>query len=100
PAGRRVDRVDDVVVALTEPQGLAVDADVAHVGATASGDRPGRHDLLGREVDDRHRAGTVRGVAADVVLPAVGDVELGAVAARVQPVRADAGRDGAGLDER
>ena len=39
-AGRRVEHVDDVVVAPGQPQLPAVGADVAHVGAAAARDRP------------------------------------------------------------
>jgi seryl-tRNA synthetase len=48
-AVRRVEHVDDVVVAAGQPQLLAVGADVAHVGAAAAGDRPRRLDLPARE---------------------------------------------------
>src|SRR3954454_20977177 len=91
-AGRGVDRVDDVVVATAEPQRLAVVAHVAHVGAAPAGDRPGGDDLAGGEVEHRHAAGAVRRTT-DVAAATVGDVELGAVSARVEAVRPDAGLD-------
>src|SRR5678815_1942271 len=72
---RRLDPVDDVVVAAREPQVFAVGADVAHVGAAAARDRPGLLDLAGGEVDHGDAAWAAR-LAADLVAAAVGDVEL------------------------
>src|SRR5262249_28663005 len=56
----RIDRIHDIVVAAGEPERLAVRADIAHVGAAAAGDRPGRDDLAGREVQHRHAALAMR----------------------------------------
>ena len=95
-AGRRVEHVDDVVVAARQPELLAVGADVAHVGAAAAGDRPGHVDLARREVDAPTRC-PCPSAAVDLVRAAVGDVELLAVAARIEAVRALAGRDEADL---
>src|SRR5215469_16789859 len=52
-AGCRVDVVDDIVVAPGQPKLLPVCADVAHVGAAATGNGPGLLDLAGCEVDHR-----------------------------------------------
>src|SRR6185437_10857257 len=84
-AGDGVDGVDHVVEAAGQPQRLAVGADVAHVRAAAAGDRPVGDDLAGGEVDHRHAALAVAR-PVDLVRAAVGDVELAAVAARVQAV--------------
>src|SRR5215475_3108170 len=78
---RCVDRVHDVIVATGEPERLAVDADVPHVGAATLRDGPVRHDLARAEVDHAHASLAV-GWPADVRRPAIGDVESGAVAAR------------------
>ena len=87
-----VDGVDDVVVAAGDPQQLAVGADVSHVGAAAARDRPRRLDFAGPEIEHRHASFAVRR-SVDLVRTAVGDVELLAVAARIQAVCADAGGD-------
>src|SRR5690242_18826495 len=55
-AAGRIDGVDDTVVPPTQPKHPAVDADVAHVRAPAAGDRPRGDELLGGEVEHRHRA--------------------------------------------
>src|SRR6185436_18503793 len=88
----RVERVDDVVIAAGEPKGLAVRAHIAHVGASATRDGPGRIDLLGGEIDygDAPRA-ALRSV--HLVRAAVGDIQLLPVAARIESMRAFAGRD-------
>ena len=97
-ARRRVDGVDVIVVPAGEPQRLAVRAHVAHVGAAAAGDRPRGDDPTRREIDDRHAALPPRG-AADAGRPAIRRIELGAIAARIEPVRADAGLDEPDLGE-
>src|SRR5262245_64479330 len=76
--GGGVDHVDLGVVPAAEPQLLAVAADAAHVRTAA--EVPGAVDLVGREVDDRHRTRA-----------AVGHVELRAVAAGAPAVRSLAG---------
>src|SRR5205823_2336566 len=99
-AGGRLDAIDHVVEAAREPEIFAVGAGIAHVGAAAARDRPGLHHLGGGEVDHRHAA--ARDTTADhhLVGAAVGDVELLAVAAGIEAVRADPGRDEADLLER
>src|SRR5439155_12281099 len=79
PAGAGVDDVHDVVIASRHPELAAVGGHAAHVGAAA--DLPGRPHLVRGEVDH-----------GDAAVGAVGDVEGTAVAARVQAVRALAGR--------
>ena len=54
--GRRVDVVDDIVVAPGQPQLFAVGADIAHVGAAAARDRPGFFDRPCGKIDDRDAA--------------------------------------------
>src|SRR4029077_2841261 len=98
-APRRVEHVDDVVVASRKPELRAVGADVAHVGAPAAGDGPRDVDLARGEIDDRHAALPVRG-PVDPVRSAVGYVELPAIATRIQSVRSLAGRDESDLRER
>src|SRR6185312_10224887 len=97
-AGGGVDRINHVVEAAGQPQRLAVGADVAHVRAAAAGDRPVRHHLARGEVDHRYAA-LALARPVDLVRAADGDVELAAVAARVQAVGADAGLDEADLLE-
>ena len=77
---------------------LAVGADIAHVGAAATRDRPVGDDFAGREIEDRDAARPAP-LAAHIVRAAVDDVQLGAVAAWVQAVGAGAGRDVANLLE-
>src|SRR5262249_11025176 len=96
----RVDDVDDVVVAAGQPQGLTVGADVAHVVAARVGDRRGGDDRSRGEVDDRHAALPLALLAADAREAAVGHVEPGRVATRVEAVRAHAGLDEADQLER
>src|ERR1700677_3385602 len=95
----RVEGVDDAVVAAGQPEPFAVRADVAHVGTAAAGYRPVRDDLARREIHYRHAAVALVD-AGEVVRAAIGDVEALAVAARIEPVRADARLDEAGLLER
>src|SRR5438093_574011 len=90
-AARRVDRIDDIVVAPGQPEQLSVGADIAHVGAAAARYRPIGDDRSGLEIEHRDAAGSTA-PAAHAMRAAVGDVELGAVAARIEAVRADAGR--------
>src|ERR1700730_9174398 len=97
-AVRRIDVVDDVVEPAGQPELFSVHADIAHIGATAARDRPGVLDLAGREVENHDAALAVR-LAARRVRAAVGDVQLLAVAAWVEPVRADPGPDEVGLRE-
>jgi hypothetical protein len=78
--------VNFVVVTAGEPELLAVDADVAHVGATASRDDPGGFDFACGEVDDADAA-LALGRAIDFGDAAVGDV-AGTVAAGVEAVSA------------
>ena len=93
-----VDRVDDVVVAAGEPERPAVRTHVAHVRAASARDGPVGHDATSGEVHHGHAPLPV-GLAVDVVRAAVGDVELGAVAARIESVRALSRLDEAGLLE-
>src|SRR3984893_17146475 len=95
-AVRRIDVVDDVVEPAGQPELFSVHADIAHVGAAAAGDRPSVLDLASREIENHDAALAVR-LAACRVRAAVGDVQLLAVAARVQSVRADPGWDKVGL---
>src|SRR5882724_7874962 len=85
-AGRGVEDVDDVVIASGEPELLAVGADIAHVRAPAPGNRPVGLDPARGEVDHGDAALAARRTM-HVVRATVGDVELGPVAARVEPVR-------------
>src|SRR5215469_6149841 len=94
--GRRIDVVNDIVKSPRQPELLAVGADIAHVGAATSRDRPGVFDFAGGEADHRDAPLAVRRPARRV-RAAIGDIELLAIAARVEPVRADAGRDEIGL---
>ena len=55
-ARRRVDCVGDIVEAPGEPEIFPVRAHIAHVGAAAARDGPGRHDLARGEVNDRDAA--------------------------------------------
>src|SRR2546425_11536241 len=95
---RRIEHVDDVVVPAGQPEPLTVDADVAHVGTSTAGNGPRRRHAPGGEVDDGVAAWTTR-LAAHARGAAVRHVELGPVAARVEPVRADARLDEPGLFE-
>src|SRR6266550_3889844 len=92
PPRRRVEDVHLGVEPPRQPQLLAVGADVTHVGAAASRNRPGGHDPPGRELE---HADAPRAVPpADHRVPAaVSDVQQPAVAARIQAVRAPAGVD-------
>src|SRR5689334_21268573 len=94
-----VECVHDVVVAPREPQPLAVGAHVAHVGASAARHRPRGDHLARREVDDGH-APRPAFPAVDFVRAAIRDVQVLAVAARIQAVRPHAGIDEADLLER
>src|SRR5512137_165217 len=85
-----VEAINDVVVTCRQPQPLAVGADVAHVRAAAAGHGPARYHLLGGEVDHSDTA-VAQARAVDLVRAAVGHVELAAVAAGVQAMRAQAG---------
>src|SRR5262245_301132 len=51
-----VDDVDRIVVAAGQPELLAIDGDIAHVGAAAARDRPGRFDFTRRKVNDADTA--------------------------------------------
>src|SRR3981189_481260 len=77
-AGRRVDRIDDVVVAPGQPQELPVGTDIAHVGTAAARYRPIGDDFAGREIEDRDAA-RAASPAAHVVRAAADDVELGSL---------------------
>src|SRR5262245_7330708 len=99
-ARRRVDDVDDAIVAAGEPQMLAVDAQIAHVGTAGARQRPRGDDFPCGEVDDRHAALAHAGLAADLREPAVRDVELRPIATRIEAVRADSCFDEAGELER
>src|SRR5271166_2428212 len=94
-----VEGVDDAVIAAREPQPFAVGGEVAHVRAAAAGNRPVGDDLTCRKVDHRHASRTPSR-AAQAVGSAIGDVELGSVATRIEPVRTDAGLDEIELPER
>src|SRR6185436_10073193 len=83
-----------------QPELLAVHAHVAHVRAAGVGNRPGGHDGARGEVDHGHAALADAGLAADPRESAVRHVELAAVAARIEPVRADARLDEAYALER
>ncbi len=87
-----VDRIDRGVVARREPQRGAVGAHIAHVGAAAVGDRPVGDDFAALEVDHRNAAGALAD-AGKIVRAAVGHIEALSVAARIEAVSADAGRD-------
>src|SRR5207245_6734469 len=95
-----VDAIDLVVEAAAQPQVFTVGADIAHVGTAAVGNRPGRHHLARGELDHRHAASGVAFLDHHLVGAAVGDIEKLAVAAGIEAVRADAGRDEADLLER
>src|SRR5215472_13123139 len=95
---RRIDIVDDIVPPSRQPELLSVDADIAHVGAAAAGNRPDVLDLAGCKVDDSNAPPAVRHTPGRM-RAAIGDVELLAVAARVETVRADAGRNEIGLNK-
>src|SRR3954463_10474365 len=82
PPAPCIDGVDDVVPPARQPENRAVGRHVPHVGAAAAGDAPGLHDAARSEADDR-----------DASLAAVRHVEEARVAARVEAVRAAAGRD-------
>src|SRR3954452_22484014 len=76
----RRQRINAAAVSAGEPQHLAVRRDPAHVGCAAAGDVP-RHDLaMGGEVDD-----------GDAARPAVGDVEIFAIATRIETMCITAG---------
>src|SRR4029450_11283816 len=89
-AGRCIYRVDDVVVAAREPQGFSVGAYVPHVGASPARNRPGGFDLSRREVDYGDAAFPLRR-SVNLIGSAICDVELFAIAARVETVGSDAG---------
>src|SRR5258708_24784096 len=81
-AVRRVEGVDNAVVAPRQPEPFAVGADIAHVGTAAAGYRPVRDDLARREIE--HGDAAVAQVdAGEVVRAAIGDVEALPVAARL-----------------
>ena len=65
----------------------------------AAGHRPARDDRLGREVDHRHAAVALL-APVDLVRAPVRDVQALAIAARIQPMRAQSRRDEADLLER
>src|SRR5258708_39547553 len=70
----RVAAIDDVVEPARQPEIFAVGADIAHVGTAAAGNRPGLHDLAGREV--HHRDAALAAAAARHLLGApTGDLE-------------------------
>src|SRR5207244_13030502 len=98
-AGRRIGSVHNVVEAASEPERLSVDAHIAHVGAAATGDRPGRLNFARGKVENRHGALALRW-SMDLVGTAIGNVELLAVAARVEAVRPYTGGDESDLRER
>src|ERR1700720_3476553 len=85
----RAERVDDAVVAAGQPEDLPVCGHVPHVGAAAAADVPLLDDAARLERDDRDRA-----------LAAVRDIEEARTAARVEAVRAGAGRQEAKHAER
>src|SRR5450830_949172 len=88
----RIDAVDHIVEAARQPQILAVGADVAHVGAAAARNRPLRNHFFGGEIDHADAA-LALALAVDAVRAAVSDIQLLAVAARVQAMRAHARLD-------
>src|SRR5262249_44443420 len=94
----RIDRIDDVVEAARQPEIFAVGADIAHIGAATTRDRPVGDDLAAGEIDHRDAALAMR-LAMDMVRAAIGDIELGAVTAGIEAMGADAGLDEADLGE-
>src|SRR5208283_5478369 len=93
-----VEGIDDAVVATREPKPFAVGAQIPHVGASPSRNRPGRDHFAGGEVEHRDAALAVLD-PGDVMRAAIGDIELGSIAARIEAVRADAGRNEPELPE-
>src|SRR5215475_12590453 len=81
-SARRVDDVDRIVVATGEPELFAVDADVAHVRTATARDGPSGLDFTRGKVNDADTAFAFRR-AVDSGDAAVGNIQLGAVAARV-----------------
>src|SRR3989338_9221685 len=51
-----VDGIDGVVKAARKPQGLSINAHIAHIRAAAAGDRPGGDELARGEFDHRYAA--------------------------------------------
>src|SRR6516164_1373837 len=96
--GGRIDVVNDIVKAPRKPQLLSVRRYISHVGAASARDRQGSFDFVGREVDHRDAALAVRR-PVDLVGAAVGDIELGRIAARVKAVRPDPCRNEISLSE-
>ncbi len=94
-----VEDIDDVVVAAAKPQLPSVGGDVAHVGAAARGDAPGRDDATVGEVHDADTAVSMRWTQAQLRPPAVADIQLGAITAHDQAVRTGSGADESGHHE-
>jgi hypothetical protein len=80
PAASGGDRIDDAAVAASEPEGLAIGRDAAHVRAAAAGNPPLPKHLAGAETDHGDRA-----------FAAVGRVQQLGVAARIEAVNSGAG---------
>src|SRR5215468_11046484 len=93
-----IDDVNHIIVATRQPKHFSIDADIAHIRATAAGDGPVGYDFAAREVDDRDTAFPLgRPVYASD--PSVGHIELRAVSAWIEPVGPETGFDVADLHE-
>ena len=97
-SGRGIEDVDDVVITSGEPELLAIGADVAHVRASATGNRPIGLNPARSEIDDGDATLAARR-AVHMIRAAVGDVELSPVPARVETVRSLSGLDEIDLPE-
>src|SRR5262245_21477599 len=90
--------VNHIIVATRQPKHFSIDANIAHIRATAAGDGPVGYDFASRKVDDGDTAlpfgGPIHARNASV-----GHVELRAVSAWIEPVGPETGFDVADLHE-
>src|SRR5438067_903614 len=73
-AGSGVEHVDLLIVASADPELLSICRDVAHVWATATGDRPGRHHGSRLRVEDAYGPGAMSS-GREGTPPSIRDVE-------------------------
>src|SRR5262249_49162454 len=97
PAGC-IDGVDNSVEPAGNPKELPVSADVPHVGAAAAGNGPVCFDSTLGEIDHGHAARSMTSRFSHMTA-AVGDVELLAIATRIEAMSAAAGENEANLLE-
>src|SRR5450759_1476366 len=84
---RSIEHVHLVVVAPRHPELPSIGGDATHVRTPAAGNGPGRNDLVRHWIENADRARPM--TAARYRIPAaVGHVQVLAVSARINPVRA------------